>query len=85
MKEIRAVTGTVPSLLTSGRRKKMESQIRLPTPDQRTPQYFEVPSNVEAKQITSYFSTILSFSLIARYLKEKSAPQIFPVSASHLQ
>ena len=35
--------------------------VKLPGSLQHIPQYIEVPPNIEAKQIVSYFSTVLSY------------------------
>jgi len=35
--------------------------VKLPGSPQHIPQYIEVPPNIEAKQIVSYFSTVLSY------------------------
>ncbi len=61
-----AILGLHPSTLRArmhklgivGRRPR--SQIKLAGSPQRIPQYIEVPPNIEAKQIVSFFSTVLS-------------------------
>jgi hypothetical protein len=38
-----------------------QQPVKLPGSPQRFPQYIEVPPNIEAKQIVSYFSTVPSY------------------------
>ena len=52
-------------------------QLRLYTSFQSIPQYIEVPPNIEAKQIVSYFSTVLFYQSKPALLKDDSKLLIF--------
>jgi len=78
-----AILGLHPSTLRTRMHKlgmvrpETKNQIRLSTSFQSIPQYVEVPLNIEAKRIISYFSAVLSYRSNLLLLKDDFTLLIF--------